>query len=106
MVNPPAYASSTPSLFASVPLGAMYPAVVCASTLSGIPSLSESKSSESIIPSPSVSLVRFPSSSIASRIPSLSSSRSVLSKIPSPSVSKRTFTTAVSSVTRVSVEGK
>ena len=72
-------ASSTlPSKFVSTPP---------ASWISRIPSLSESRSSESITPSPSVSLVGSPFSSITSGIPSLSSSISVISGIPSKSVS-------------------
>ena len=54
-----------------------------ASSTSLHPSLSESKSNQSGIPSPSVS----PPPSIESKIPSLSSSRSIISIIPSLSLS-------------------
>ena len=73
--------SITPSLFAS---SAPKPDSIRSLT----PSPSESKSNESIIPSPSVSLVGSPFCSTVSKIPSLSSSKSILSVIPSPSESK------------------
>ena len=70
--------STLPSLLLSMPP---------ASKRSNIPSLSESRSSESITPSPSVSLFGLPLSSTVSGIPSLSSSISNSSLIPSPSLS-------------------
>ena len=70
--------STLPSPFVSVPP---------ASTKSGIPSLSESKSKWSSIPSLSVSLNGSPFCSTVSGIPSLSSSKSTESIIPSPSLS-------------------
>ena len=66
------------------------------STTSLIPSPSESKSNESIIPSPSVSNVGSPFCSTKSGIPSLSSSKSILSGIPSPSLSAWTVIVTVS----------
>ena len=76
--------SNCPSLFVSTTV-----ASCPLSIKSKIPSLSESKSLESIIPSLSVSLVGLPSNSMLSGIPSLSSSRSLPSSIPSPSISAK-----------------
>ena len=70
--------STKPSLLLSVPP---------ASTISTMPSLSESRSKLSIMPSPSVSRFGLPLSSTRSGIPSLSSSRSIRSGMPSPSES-------------------
>ena len=78
-----------------MPPGAIYPFVVCASILSGIPSPSESKSKKFGNPSPSVSVgfvkgllsASKLASSMVSRIPSLSSSRSASLATPSSSSS-------------------
>ena len=71
---------STPS-----PSGSSNPA----SSTSLHPSLSESRSNQSGIPSPSVS----PPPSMESRIPSLSSSKSIMSMIPSWSLSPASLIT-------------
>ena len=82
--------SANPSLSVSVVLSTIPLLSVStppASSISKIPSLSVSRSSESMIPSPSVSLLRLPLFSTTSGIPSLSSSISKSSTMPSPSES-------------------
>ena len=64
--------------------------VASPSTLSGMPSLSASRSALLPMPSPSLSVVSLPlvgKASLASGVPSLSESRSRWSGVPSPSVS-------------------
>ena len=100
-----AVASSSPSSLLSVkpsiiplPSASTPPA----STVSVIPSLSESRSSESTRPSPSVS----PAPSTESGMPSLSSSRSSASGIPSASASPRIVTLNELSASVVSADGE